>query len=52
MSVEATIVELAQKARRAARRVAAATTEDKNRVLETIAANLEARKELIQAENA
>ena len=52
MSVEATMVELAQKARRAARRVAVATTEEKNRVLETICANLESRKELIQAENA
>lgn len=51
MSVEATVVEMATQAKRAARKVAAATTDQKNRVLASIAAHLESRAESIQSEN-
>ena len=51
MSVEATIVEMARQAKKAARDVAAATTDRKNRVLTSIADKIEARADAIQAEN-
>lgn len=51
MSVEATIVEMARKAKKAARDVAAATTDQKNRVLLSIAEKIETRADAIQAEN-
>ena len=52
MSVESTVVEMAQKARRAARRAAVATTEQKNDVLGLLAEIIEERAQEIQAENA
>ncbi|BCS98374.1 gamma-glutamyl phosphate reductase [Desulfoluna limicola] len=51
MSVEATVIEMAKRAKQAARKVAAATTDQKNRVLSSIADKIEARAEAIQAEN-
>ncbi|VVS93206.1 glutamate-5-semialdehyde dehydrogenase [Desulfoluna spongiiphila] len=51
MSVEATIVEMARQAKKAARDVAAATTDCKNRVLTSIAETIENRADAIQAEN-
>ena len=51
MSVEATIVEMAKQAKQAARKVAAATTDQKNRVLSSIADKIESRADVIQAEN-
>ncbi|VFQ43580.1 glutamate-5-semialdehyde dehydrogenase [Desulfoluna butyratoxydans] len=51
MSVEATIVEMARQAKKAARDVAAATTDQKNRVLFSIADKIETRADAIQAEN-
>lgn len=52
MSVETTIVEMAKQAKKAARKVAAATTDQKNRVLSSIADLIEARAEALKAENA
>jgi len=51
MSVEATVIEMAKQAKQAARKVAAATTDQKNRVLSSIADKIESRAEAIQAEN-
>ena len=51
MSVEATVVEMATQAKRAARKVANATTDQKNRVLSSIAEKIESRRGVIQAEN-
>jgi glutamate-5-semialdehyde dehydrogenase len=51
MSVEATVVEMAKQAKRAARKVATATTDQKNQVLSAIADRIESRADAIQAEN-
>lgn len=51
MSVEATVIEMAKQAKQAARKVAAATTDQKNRVLFSIADKIESRADAIQAEN-
>lgn len=51
MSVEATVIEMAKQAKQAARKVAAATTDQKNRVLSSIAGKIESRADAIQAEN-
>jgi len=51
MSIEATVVEMARLAKKAARDVAAATTAQKNRVLSTLADTIETRADAIQAEN-
>ncbi|WP_300666990.1 glutamate-5-semialdehyde dehydrogenase [Desulfoluna sp.] len=51
MTVEATVVGMARQAKKAARKVAAATTDQKNRVLSSIADKIEIRSVAIQAEN-
>ena len=51
MSVEATVIEMAKQAKQAARKVAGATTDQKNRVLSSIADKIESRADAIQAEN-
>lgn len=51
MSVEAIVVEMAIQAKKAARKVATASTEQKNRVLASIADRIESRADLIYAEN-
>ena len=51
MSVEAIVVEMAIQAKKAARKVATASTDQKNRVLASIADRIESRADLIYAEN-